>query len=221
MDTFKTQPELISYRQLRLIVGLIGFFLPILLITGNCIAKKDFLLEGSISYYYYTRMGDVFVGLLSTVALFLFTYKGYKNKNSELLTDNQTGNLACLFALGVAFFPTSEIEGKTSITSWIHYICASFFFISLAYFSLRKFTKTRGIITENKLLRNKIYRFCGWTIIFSIVMLLLYNVPFINKWVAKSPYFILFEILALWAFAFSWMVKSEIFFPDKTTEKLI
>lgn len=220
MTDFKTQPELISYRQLRLIVGLIGFFLPVILILGDCIAKQTFFLEDSVSYYYYTKMGDVFVGLLCAVALFLFTYKGYENKNGDFLTDNQTGNLSCIFALGVAFFPTSEIEGETSIISWIHYIAAGLFFASLAYFSLKKFTKTKGHWSEMKKKRNKIYRFCGWTIVFAIAMLLLYNIPFINRFVAGSPYFIVFEILALWSFAFSWLVKAEVFFPDKETEKL-
>ncbi|MGX7668726.1 hypothetical protein [Flavobacterium pedocola] len=220
MDAFKTQPELISYRQLRLIVGLIGFILPIILITGNCIAKEAFHLEHSISHYYHTKMGDVFVGMLCAVALFLFTYKGYDKKNNGLLSDNQTGNLACIFALGVAFFPTSATKDEITSTSWVHYISAGLFFSTLAYFSLKKFTKTRGLVTEMKVIRNKIYRFCGWTIVFSIVMLLLYNVPLINKWVEESPYFILFEILALWAFAFSWLVKAEVFFPDPDTKEL-
>lgn len=214
---YKTKPELISYRQLRMLVGLIGFSLPIILITGNCIDKETFVLESSISHYYYSCMGDVFVGLLCAVAIFLFTYKGHEKEDDDLLSDSFTGNIACIFALCVAFFPTAEINVAQSTVSWVHYIAAGLFFSSLAYFSLVQFTKTKGELTGMKLIRNKVYKICGWTIVFSIAMLLLYNIPVIKTLVSNTPYFIGFEIVALWAFAFSWLVKAEVFLADKET----
>lgn len=219
MHEFKTKPELISYRQLRLIVGLTGFFLPVILIIGNCIHKKKLILESSISYYYYSCMRDVFIGLLCTVGIFLFTYKGHKKEKGDLLSDSQAGNLACLFALGLAFFPTNEIEDQQSLSSWIHYISAGLFFTTLAYFSLFKFTKTKGELTEMKRTRNKVYRICGSIIFSCIGMLLLYNVPFIKEVLKHTHYFLYLEIIALWAFAFSWLVKSEIILGDKETMK--
>lgn len=220
---YKTKPELISYRQLRMLVGFIGFSLPIILIIGNCIDKKMFVLESSISHYYYSCMGDVFVGLLCAVAIFLFTYKGHEKEEEDLLSDSFTGNSACIFALCVAFFPTAEINVSQSPVSWIHYIAAGSFFSSLAYFSLVQFTKTKGELTGMKLIRNKVYKICGWAIVFSIGMLLLYNIPLVKTATEKTPYFITFEIVALWAFAFSWLVKAEVFLADKetTTEELV
>ncbi|ESU28772.1 hypothetical protein FLJC2902T_13680 [Flavobacterium limnosediminis JC2902] len=223
MNFLKSTPELISYKQLRLFVGATGFFLPIVLIAGdiiqqiaeNIIQQKTNILKPSISHYYYSCMGDVFVGLLCAVAIFLFTYKGHDKEEGELLSDNITGNIACIFALGVAFFPTAEFNAAQNPVSWIHYIAAGCFFSSLAYFSLVQFIKSKGELTPRKIFRNKIYKTCGWTIVFSIIMLLLYNIPAIKNSAEDTPYFITFEILALWAFAFSWLVKAEVFFADK------
>lgn len=223
MNELKTNPELISYKKLRLIIGLVAFLLPITLILGNYIFinGKD-RIESSVSHYYYTCMGDVFVGLVCAVAIFLFTYKGHDKEEGELLSDNFTGNLACIFALGVAFFPTAETNAVQNLISWVHYISAGLFFCSLAYFCLNQFVKTKDDEVElkhnpknRKLLRNAIYRTCGYIILFSILMLLLYNAPAVKTLVWNTHYFISFEILALWAFGFSWLVKSEFIFQDK------
>src|SRR5688572_760358 len=115
MSFFKTTPELISYKQLRLFVGATGFLLPVILIAGDTIQENVFDLKSSVSHYYYTCMGDVFVGLLCTVAIFLFTYKGHEKEEGELLSDSFLGNISCIFALGVAFFPTVE-ENATPTT---------------------------------------------------------------------------------------------------------
>jgi len=217
MNVFKTNPELIPYKQLRFFVGATGFLLPVILIAGHMIQEKALIIKSSVSHYYYSCMGDVFVGLLCTVGIFLFTYKGHDKEEGELLSDSLTGNLACIFALGVAFFPTTKTDVPPGTVSWIHYICAGLFFSSLAYFSLAKFTKSKGKYTRMKDRRNKVYRFCGRTIVFCIFMLLLYNIPIVKTAVEHTIYFIGFEILALWAFAFSWLVKSEVIFADKKT----
>ncbi|UOK42283.1 MULTISPECIES: hypothetical protein [Flavobacterium] len=217
MSFLKTTPELISYKQLRLFVGATGFFLPIILIIGHIIQQKAIVRQNSVSHYYYTCMGDVFVGLLCAVAIFLFTYKGHDKEEGELVSDNFTGNFAGIFALGVSFFPTAENNATQDTVSWVHYICAGLFFASLAYFSLVQFIKTKGTLTRMKIRRNKIYKFCGWTIVFCIVMLLLYNIPTVKNTVENTVYFIAFEILALWAFAFSWLIKAEVFLADKIT----
>lgn len=215
MSLSKTTPELISYKQLRLFVGITGFFLPVVLIIGDVMLQNATGLRASVSAYYYSCMGDVFVGLLCAVAIFLFTYKGHEKEKEDLFSDSFTGNVACIFALGVAFFPTAKENAIQSTVSWVHYICAGLFFSSLAYFSLVQFTKTKGKTTSMKLIRNKVYKTCGWTIVFSIIMLLIYNIPVIKTVVKDTYYFITFEIISLWAFAFSWLVKAEVFFADK------
>jgi hypothetical protein len=54
-------------------------------------------------------MHNVFVGALCAVALFFWAYRGYKREEDDKkidIGDNRAGNLADLYALGVAFFPT-------------------------------------------------------------------------------------------------------------------
>src|SRR5262252_370496 len=99
--TTKTNAEsslVISYLALRQAVGIIGTSLPFVLVLGK------FILEGpgiqpSISDYYYTVMRNVLVGSLCAIGVFLMSYRGYERK------DDIAGDLACVFAIGVAIFP--------------------------------------------------------------------------------------------------------------------
>ncbi|RAR75680.1 hypothetical protein [Flavobacterium aciduliphilum] len=80
-----------SYHRMRRWVGYLGISLPFTLFTGNwlfhfcSIYKNDLLmamkdpnytstkfLRDSISEYYYTPMGELFVGTLCAVSFFLF-----------------------------------------------------------------------------------------------------------------------------------------------------
>jgi hypothetical protein len=75
-------------------------------------------LLDSISDYYSLRTRDAFVGVLFVVAWFLFAYRGYERK------DDLAGDLACLFALGVALFPNSGEDWEKVI----HFSSAAAFF---------------------------------------------------------------------------------------------
>ncbi|WP_395061241.1 DUF998 domain-containing protein [Flavobacterium sp.] len=211
----KDTPELISYKLLRKIVGFIGFLLPLVLLFGDNKKINNECPKSSVSFYYHTNMGDVFVGLLCAVALFLFTYKGHKKEKSDWLSDNQAGNLAAIFAFVVAFSPCTFIEGTKTPNGTIHNIAASLFFLILAYFCLKLFTKTSGDSTQMKIFRNKIYKTCGFIILFSIAMLAIYLFKSIENYFRDTIYFWFWEVVALWVFAFSWLVKGEIFFKDK------
>ncbi|MEL1245539.1 hypothetical protein AAEO56_14790 [Flavobacterium sp. DGU11] len=206
----KQDPELISYQQLRKLIGVLGLLLPIILLGGHIIGKdtaEPYFLD-SISHYYYSVMGDVFVGILCAIAIFLFTYKGYPDGN-----DNIAGNLACLFALCVAFFPTSK-DSSTTTVSVVHYIGACLFFAALGYYCLVLFTKSKGTLTEEKKKRNKIFRSCGYIIVGCIVLLAAYRIPAINEILKDTCYFLVLEIVALWAFGISWLVKGEVILKD-------
>ena len=91
------QQLVISYLTLRKAVGILGILLPVVLAIGVPIISNCNIIQDSISDYYFTKMGSVFVGTLYAVGLFLFSYKGYERK------DSIASKLACLFALGVAF----------------------------------------------------------------------------------------------------------------------
>jgi hypothetical protein len=196
-----------SYLALRKAVGWIGILLPFVLMAGLYLLFNHDALPPSISDYYYTGMRNVFVGGLCAVGLFMFFYCGYDQ------WDNWTGNIAGLFAIGVAFFPTTE-SGATDLIGWIHYASAAIFFLSLSFFSLVLFTKTKKghEPTPEKRKRNKIYIICGIIMIACIVGIALKGLfgPMQFAFVYWA------ETVALVAFGISWLTKGEALYPDKT-----
>lgn len=210
---------LISYKTLRKAVGILGITLPITLFAGSKLIGQCDYVQHSISHYYYTLMGDVFVGTLCAFGIFLITYKGYTK------TDNIASNLAGLFAICVALFPTYENTdlqccifnlAPNNFRTGIHYSSAALFFIVLAFISYFLFTKSSGDITPQKIIRNRIYRICAFVIVLSIISIFLFHkVPAITKTFSSyQPVFFL-ESLALFAFGFSWLIKGETIFKDK------
>src|SRR5262245_18692248 len=133
MTNPKKDARLIGYNQLRKAVGWLGMLLPFALLIGNIAinnvdilnddtwVRKDcpnyaiYVADGSykrsISHYYYSTMGELFVGVLCVVALFMFCYVGHEKRQWEKgLSDNWMANLAGIFALGVVIFPTASQE---------------------------------------------------------------------------------------------------------------
>jgi hypothetical protein len=229
-DHTKTNPSLISYLTLRKAIGLLGLLLPVLLVAGSiafstCVWPD---IQSSISGYYHTIMRDLFVGILCIVAFFLFAYNGYSR------VDAIAGKAACVFALGVAFFPTRMDEPFTECTikpvfatywtselltldtvSKIHYLSAALLFATFTFFSLVLFTKSKGEQTRQKVKRNLIYRVCGIVMALCIGLLGFYFAFLEQSWLSiYKPVFWL-EALALWAFGISWLTKGEFIFKDK------
>jgi hypothetical protein len=211
----------LSYLNLRIGLGFVGLFLPIVLITGAFSFNDCTQLQPSISHYYYTIMGNYFVGSLCAVALFLFFYNGYDKR------DNIVANIAAVCALGVAFFPTDSdansictfvIYNRTNSVNVVHYIFAGLLFSSFAYFSLILFTKTdpTKIMCANKKIRNSIYKTCGIIIIICILLIAINNLfNNIEQALAKYKPTLILESIALFAFGISWIAKGEMFLKDK------
>lgn len=199
----------ISYLTLRKAIGIIGISLPFLVSLGARLIFQTGL-QKSISAFYYTGMRDVLVGTLCVIGVFLFSYKGPERK------DSIAGNLACLFAVGAALFPTAP-EGVScnlrQIYYCVHPVCAALLFLTLTYFSLCLFTKTdpNKTPTKQKLLRNHVYRASGYTMLSCIVLIpIVYLLPdnisgAIEKYV---PVFWLEAIIVV-AFGISWLTKGE------------
>ena len=218
----KQNPDafLIHYLTLRKSVGVLGIFLPFVLIFGVKFLTNCNILQDSISDYYYTKMGHYMTGTLCAVSLFLFSYKGYDKR------DLWAGKAASLFALGVAFFPCSnfyplsackvlELKGNDTI-NYIHFGAAACLFLVLAYFSLILFTQTSGHPTKRKRKRNVIYKVCGIIILLCIILILHYSViPAIHEQFQEYKPIFWLEALALLAFGLSWLTKGEALFPDK------
>lgn len=201
----------ISYLVLRRAIGILGLSLPFVLVLGKTIFQGPGL-ETSMSRYYYTVAGDFFVGSLCAIGVFLLSYKGYER------TDDLAGDLACVFAVGVALFPTSP-ENPTSLQRWIgvlHYAAAAGMFGTLAFFSLVLFRKTDcvGKMPLRKRQRNVVYTACGFTILGCIALLAaLAFAPQDAPVRAWRPVFWL-EAIAVVAFGISWITKGETILKD-------
>ena len=196
---------LVSYVTLRRVVGILGVSLPVVLALWGFALCHCIRLQPSISDYYGLRTRDALVGILFTIGWFLYTYRGYERR------DNVAGNLAGVFALGVALFPNSGSPTERQI----HFASATGLFLALAYFSLFLFTRSAGAMTPQKRARNAIYRLCGTSMLFCIAAIALYYTTLVNTSLsALQPVFWL-ESLALWSFGVSWFVKGETFFRDR------
>ena len=196
-----------SYLALRKAVGFIGILLPFILMLGVVIIFKGEIIQQSISHYYHTGMGDVFTGALCAVALFMFFYSGHDK------WDDRAGNVAGLFAIGVAWFPTTEV-GSSDLIGKIHLTCAALFFLTLAIFSLFLFTKKGSDPTPQKLRRNMIYITCGLIMVACLISLVIY-LKFIQNDSSESNFVFWAETVALIAFGVSWLTKGGTLHPDR------
>ncbi len=208
-----------DYR-IRKLIGFLGLVLPVLL------PLSEGIVLASISHYYYLKFSSLlFIITVSTFALFLISYKGYRlDKNTEMLSDDLITNIGGFAALVVVFVPTGCLNSqsgtidllcanenyplfghKNALLNTIHLTSAGIFIFSMGWMS--KFKFTRG----NDVVKNKIYRFCGNMVWGAIaVLLLLILADFIKPDFSITPYdvFIL-ETIAIVPFGISWLIKGE------------
>ena len=209
----------LAYLDLRKAIGWLGTLLPFVLLFGGLIIFKTGI-QSSLSAYYHTGMGDVFVGTLWALGVFFYTYRGYTGGDDND-NDNLVANFAGVFAIGVALFPT-DLGAPTTAVGIAHGVFAALFFVTLAYFSLCLFRKTddRSRTDEEKKLkkwRNRVYTISGYTIIASIVLigilgaikiLGLASEEVIQAVEALNPTFWL-QSIAVIAFGIAWLVKGQ------------
>lgn len=216
-----TDPRIITFNELRRIVGWLGILLPFVLsimlfVLASC------AIQDSISQYYYTRMGSYLTGTLCAVGLFLFAYKGYPGESDGLYC-----NFAAVCALGVAFIPMqlnpTDVPCADCIVfftkgehlwRYLHYVFAVLLFLTMAYLCYFKFTLTTPgeAVTKSskKFTRNQLYRICGITIFLSIILLAAYKVAvMINHDLKVNSLTFFLESIMLIAFGTAWLVKGE------------
>lgn len=207
--------------------------LSTILVIGMIVLSREPAVQKSISHFYHTRMGDVFVGLLTTISLFLFVYKGPDRQ------DHWLGNIAGILGMIVAFFPCkfdpaavsandgSIMDRSLQTAGWIpdfHIISAGTFLLVLATFSLWLFPKTReGKKVEKgtmKYRRNIVYYISGVVIILCVLTLAI-GFKLFPEELAKHKLTFILESVALFAFGISWLVKGEqIILKDQPSAKL-
>lgn len=213
IKTPEKNDQIISYYALRILIGAAGILLPLLLIIGNMVANNTMRIEFSVSDYYDNgTAGDILVGVLFVLGFFLMSYKGYDR------TDSRAANLGCIFALGVALFPTTSHNHVVHI---MHFVFAVLLFSVFIFFSIYLFRKTGpgSIRTKQKDSRNKVYLACGIIMILCIAGIAV-SMIFLES--ASQTYHLVFwfESLALMSFGFSWVTKAEfLFLKDKNSNK--
>jgi len=225
-DSPNQQAIIISFLQLRRAIGWCGIALPIFLFLAFTFQYPHCSLPPSISHFYYTGLGTYFTGTLFAVAIFLFHYRMPEK------TDRLAAQIAAVAALVVACCPTNpycnscitciQIEWiPHPISTQLHYGAALVFFLVLAFFCICLFTKTHTNLPETpqKIIRNRLYTICGYTILICIALLalqewqwLIQRVPLIK---GSSTTFVV-ESIALLAFGISWLVKGETLWKDAT-----
>lgn len=224
--TKNAENEILLTRQntLRLLVGVLGIVLPILLYVFLWVDTNYTTPLESISHYYFTRVSGIFTITISLLAMFLIIYKGKE------LVDFILSTVAGVFALLVVLFPTSNIDRMSpdfacSVTTLNtnefrttqHYISAAIFLLSLAAMALFVFTrsdKTKSM-TPQKKIRNFCFRLCGSLMVAALVTALLGNYNVIHLPVFGDSLTFWMETIAVESFGFAWLIKAEVFFKDK------
>lgn len=217
----KNRSIIMSYINLRRLIGILGILLPFTCMAGGFIFS-DLPVQNSISFYYHTNMRDFFIGLMAVVSLFLITYKGYETIDIIITT------ISGIAGLGIAFFPCLDYVSLTnplgifqlsaSVSNKIHIGCALVFFILLAVNSIFLFTlsKLKDIPRKSeKYRRNFIYRICGIIIFLCIILLLIFLQVYSTEEIEKHKIVLFFETIMLIAFGISWLIKGETIYKDR------
>lgn len=218
----KENKLVLSYLTVRKLIGILGFFFPLILVLGTILIGGCKEIQISISNYYHTNMRDAFVGYVCTLSIFLFSYKGYD------ITDRIVSALAGIFGVIVALMPTSLKDPLPycnilcnvqtyNIIGIIHLISAGLFILSLAYFTLFLFTKGETTPTKQKIIRNKIYKGAGYIMLACIALLIvLFALPDnVSQPLLKYKPVFWLETIAFVAFGFSWLLKGGFLLRDK------
>ena len=206
-----------SYHRVRTALGILGMLLPVFLVVGGLFDHGR--VEPSISDFYHTTYRDIFVGTLVAIGVFLISYRGYRRQPGEWLNDDWLATVAGLSAIGVALFPNESPTGQLATMTQtmvgigtsplFHYASALIFFTCLALFNFVKFARTA------KPQRRKLYLFCGWVIVLSLIGIAGCSAakisgegPFYDLVVQQNLVF-WFEAIGIWAFGLSWLVKGK------------
>lgn len=208
----------ISYQNLRRVIGFLGIFFPFFMLIGLIILGGNVdTMPGSISAFYYTGMRNMFVSLLTASAISFFFYR------SQEIFFNNLLNLAGVCALGVAFFPTTDGSESSSnslsqIIGYVHLCFAGSLFLIQGIFCLFLFPKSANgfIMTTQKKIRNKVYRYSGSLIFLSLIMMAIYLFLLENKFPLLKSYhpIFIFETIGLQAAGLAWFIKGELIFKD-------
>jgi hypothetical protein len=194
----------------RTAIGVRGVTMPLILMAASLLGfLKTRALENSISAYYWTGIGDWFVGTLFVIGVFLFFYKyspfDDDRPRSQFAAvraghaDAWLGKLAGITALVVALFPTYQsVPTLPPIIGKIHGGAAAILFLCLSLFPLLLFSQSRA--------RERVQQAYGWSMLVVLLAIVAYqfgpeNVRQATAWL--KPVLIM-ETILIMLFGVSW-----------------
>lgn len=218
----------ISARTVNLVIGCLAISLPMLLffvgltipqpIENTYCGVNHKIYADSISHYYcwsdVTR--NIFVGVLTGVALLFLAYRGWAKVSMRV---DRVIALACsVLALCVANFPA---EGSSWV-SWVHGLSAGLLFSILSYIAACRFSENSEDEDERenhhwKAVRNGLFRIFSIVMLFGIVFIV-FNfvlIKIFNLSPVTSRFVFWGELITLVAFGFAWLTKSRFIFGYK------
>jgi hypothetical protein len=195
----------------RLMIGFLGAILPIALWIVSCLRPVTSAPPPepfkSISVYFYSGAGMIFAGVLVALAVFFFTYRGYRNQDHW--KDLLAAFIAGAAAITVAVFPTDPAPLGVPEPLWwnpimgkIHLVAAGVLFISFIVFSVVLFpiSKNPRNFAHFKKGRNQVYYLCGAVMAGCVVYIAFQN--------GQTDPIFWPESIALEFFAISWFAKA-------------
>lgn len=198
-----------SFLLMRMVIGLLGVSLPLLLMLGDGLFLAGDIPRASLSAYYHTGMRDVFVGSLCTIGFFLITYMLFHYN-----WDNVLSIIAGVAIIGVALYPTGGNATLTPIqerlgertVSTVHAVCTVIFILSLAIISFL-FGEREGKRRDRTTKQRRRGKLLHWTCAFAIIGAVGYVA--VTKWLGQYDAHSMFygETIATFAFGLSWLMK--------------
>ena len=201
-----------SFMIMRIGSGLLALVLPLLLVGIGWWLDDDPVPLGSLSEYYYSGAREVFVGVLCALAVFLLAYKVI-----ELSLENILSMLAAALVVVVVAFPTGtprrisdltplQEELGESFVETVHFLAAAAFIGALAvisfFFGVREARRAQSGMLSPAFWRRWHFG-CALAIVVAIVWIL---VTLRAEWAPDNSLFY-GEVVAVWAFAASWLTK--------------
>jgi uncharacterized membrane protein len=194
-----------TYISLRHGMVLIGVVLPFAVMVAGCIGGVG--LQESISAYYWAASTaspesppsrDWFVGSLFAIAACLYLYKGFTTAENVAL------NLAALFAVGVALFPTPWDCRPDCGRFSVHGTVAILLFVCLLFVVWFCAKDTLTLLSKDDAARyRKRYNAIGFIMLASPLTAFL-----LNWFTTRKSYILWVEAAGIWAFAAYWYAKS-------------
>jgi len=206
-----------TYFTLRLSMGVSALAFPVVLSLGGWLLA-DLPYQPSLSDYYYTRMGDLFVGMLIAIGASLTVYAGYSRQEDRVL------NVAGVLAVGVALFPPIRDVAPCATcmplatSSILHGACALAFFGAIGWVCIFRARDTLELIPNETAVRRyvHVYRLIGTLMIAAPI-----GAAVLSAAVDAGRMLFWAEAFAVWVFAAYWLTKTYELRRSRGDEKLL